>query len=276
MGRRIVLNRDKGGGFTLVELLVVIAIIGVLAALLLPALQSTLEQGRTIVCQNNLKQMGLALALYQSDFEDYYPAFAHNDTDYGDYATIGYFNHSDIPFWMIVFYPYLFDESLEDPWGTGRNEARAYTPAKEIFACPTAKATWWVYTDNLRKRSFESRNHPYVVNQAVRGENPLRLKQSQVVSPASRPFLTDGNANYYVRPGCFRWNEYTADVGDPNDNYKNSGASTLGYPHLYGANFLFADTHMERRERVMIRSGETGCIYGFESKTEMMRWTTAF
>ena len=93
-------------GFTLVELLVVIAIIGVLVALLLPAVQSAREAARRMQCKNNLKQVGLALHSYHT---------AHGVLPFGsDYA------NGNRSTWAMFILPYierqahydLFDHSL--------------------------------------------------------------------------------------------------------------------------------------------------------------------
>jgi len=89
-------------GFTLVELLVVIAIIGILIALLLPAVQSARESARRTQCANNLKQIGLALLNYETAQREFPPGGLH--TAQGGYG------HS----WWVRILPYIEQRAVYD------------------------------------------------------------------------------------------------------------------------------------------------------------------
>ncbi|NLE36730.1 MAG: DUF1559 domain-containing protein [Pirellulaceae bacterium] len=94
-------------GFTLVELLVVIAIIGVLVALLLPAVQAAREAARRMHCSNNIKQMALAMHNYHAAHE-ILPAGSYNNGGSGCTALYG--SHS----WFEMLMPFMELKSVYD------------------------------------------------------------------------------------------------------------------------------------------------------------------
>ncbi|MFC1596811.1 DUF1559 domain-containing protein [Planctomycetota bacterium] len=95
------MNKQKRRGFTLVELLVVIAIIGILIALLLPAVQAAREAARRTQCMNNLVQLGIGLLNYDSAFETLPPGVVNPDGPIHN-VPAGY--HMS---WLVQLLPYM-------------------------------------------------------------------------------------------------------------------------------------------------------------------------
>ena len=99
------MNTRQTRGFTLVELLVVIAIIGILIALLLPAVQAARESARRMTCTNNLAQLGLALHNYEAAHEFLPPGTVDNEGPIRNEAVGQHMG------WMAFVLPYV-DEQL--------------------------------------------------------------------------------------------------------------------------------------------------------------------
>lgn len=117
-------------GFTLVELLVVIAIIGILVALLLPAIQAARESARRTQCANNLKQIGVALHNYHDSFQKF---------PYGwDNRGVGWTLHL-LPFVELnsIYGTIHFQESGPGNWDSGSENQVACETVIPVYRCPS-------------------------------------------------------------------------------------------------------------------------------------------
>lgn len=137
-------RRDKRG-FTLVELLVVIAIIGILIALLLPAVQAAREAARRSQCTNHLKQMGLALHNHHDTYQRFPPGVANDQAPFGD-LTAGARVKNWGTSWLVYILPFVEQKALYDKWEFANNSgyANATTMAAidgviiSTYACPSS------------------------------------------------------------------------------------------------------------------------------------------
>jgi prepilin-type N-terminal cleavage/methylation domain-containing protein/prepilin-type processing-associated H-X9-DG protein len=120
--------------FTLIELLVVIAIIGVIVALLLPAVQQAREAARRAQCRNNLKQLGLAVHNYESSHRTFPPGVLGTS---GSVAQ-GQRLHT----WLVQILPYVDQQNVQTTYDFNRRfddpaNAAAAQSQMPIFLCPS-------------------------------------------------------------------------------------------------------------------------------------------
>jgi prepilin-type N-terminal cleavage/methylation domain-containing protein len=137
-------QRQPKRGFTLVELLVVIAIIGVLIALLLPAVQAAREAARRMQCSNNLKQIGLGVHNFH-DVQNGIPPFqvgaTFNDPTPRSFSFFG------------LLYPYIEQTALYDLIENGKSTDESTGETKTGFQIPLDH-TWWASLTETQQTGF--------------------------------------------------------------------------------------------------------------------------
>ncbi|QDU88824.1 hypothetical protein Pla175_22080 [Pirellulimonas nuda] len=178
--------------FTLVELLVVIAIIGILVALLLPAVQAAREAARRSQCQNQLKQIGIALLNYH-DAQGQFPPGAPCRTTNGTGCSM-----IPGPNWVVAILPYMEAQNEYDQFNLTVNlDNVANTQAsKQLIAgllCPSDDIASNPFVGGMRGRNTGSLT-PYPTTRAIAGSLALSY-------PGSVGNTADGNVRGGAR-GC--------------------------------------------------------------------------
>ncbi len=177
--------RPRRGGFTLIELLVVIAIIGILVALLLPAVQAAREAARRTQCVNNLKQLGLAIHNYHDSFKTFPPGHISCNT-FPNACTGGVnLNGSWLTMWAIAILPYIEQQPLADKYNNNLvNWNLANRPVIQTFVaaytCPSDINTRALAVPESGPASTAAVNAPYAPGSyaAVSGVTAVRGGQN--------------------------------------------------------------------------------------------------
>ena len=233
-------------GFTLIELLVVIAVIALLMGILLPALNVAREQGRRAACMSNMRQVGLALTLYQADYE-YTPPKTQAVFDYASPAS-----RDNV---LKLLRPMV---SAEDP-----------NRAVPVYACPSLKPN-----PNPAYAPTRTSRTGYLANAAILGR-----KTASIPTPGRLIVMQEGwslSNHLWVQPEPVTRTEATlqgraptqyrewhmfASQSDHSSWFTVERREQTANVHKEGGNFIFADGHTEYRKYWDRQSGDYGLVH---------------
>ncbi|HVM59766.1 MAG TPA: DUF1559 domain-containing protein [Verrucomicrobiae bacterium] len=242
---RAVLNDRRSPAFTLIELLVVIAIIGILAAMLLPALNKAREKGQAAACAGNLRQIGVAIQMYEDDFRGWIPPAARADGVTYDRLVAPY---------MASVSAGIFAENLNSRWIAVWKCPTDKIPHYNIAGTGGASQPPRSYSINIRLDNFTSKFGMFDPMGSSLGG--LGVSSAAIDDPSGTILVCERPATW----NCYGYDSM-ADCGCPDssvgggDLFCSGGKYTYGqvpagYPaklpwHSGGWNYLFVDGHVQ-------------------------------
>ncbi|MBA2114410.1 DUF1559 domain-containing protein [Bremerella alba] len=196
--------------FTLVELLVVIAIIGILIALLLPAVQMARESARRTECVNHLKQLGLAFHNHH-DILQKFPHGGINAPD-GDPCCQGEHSERTQWSWPYQILPYIEQNNLYD----NTNHNQVYQTAVELYYCPSRRSA----------QGYGGSSHAridYAANAGTDNEGDNGVTRRQDRARTGFQDIVDGTSNTMMVGEKQTDRTYDSGCCDDNENPYNPG-----------------------------------------------------